>query len=132
MATRAPVDAPVPFVMVVMIAPRLQQILQHSVARQFVKGITAAAVGALLGAVVIMGTRSLVDGFTFFIACSTLLVLWWRPRMPEPAVILLAGAAGIIARAARKAAQPRLYGCWIRCIADGDHGAEDGFGAALL
>lgn len=77
------------YLIVVLVAPRFQKLPLKS----FAKGVTAAAVGALLGAVIVMGTRTLVDVATILIAIVSLLVLTIRPRTPEPLVL---GAAAII------------------------------------
>lgn len=62
--------------------------------RAFVQGATAAATGALSGAVVVLATRAVYDIPTALIALVTLGVLW-RFRIPEPLVVLAAGAVGL-------------------------------------
>jgi chromate transporter len=63
--------------------------------RAFVEGATAAATGAIAGAVVVLGRRAIVDVPTAAIALVALAVLW-RFRLPEPVVVLAAGAAGLV------------------------------------
>ncbi len=63
--------------------------------RGFVKGATSAASGAIAGATVILGQGSIVDIPTAVIAAVSLLVLW-RFKIPEPAIIAVAAIAGII------------------------------------
>lgn len=63
--------------------------------RAFVAGTTAAASGAIAGAVVVLGARSIVDVPTAAIALVGL-VLLWRYRVQEPLLVLGAGAAGLV------------------------------------
>jgi chromate transporter len=65
--------------------------------KAFVDGVTAAAVGAICGAVVVLGRRSLVDVTTVALFIVTLAVLVGWKRAPESLVILAAGAAGLVA-----------------------------------
>jgi chromate transporter len=60
-----------------------------------VDGVTAAATGAIAGAVVVLGRRAIIDLPTIAIALVTLLVLLRIRRVPEPLVIVAAGVAGI-------------------------------------
>lgn len=65
----------------------------------FVNGVTAAATGAIAGAVIVLARRSLVDPPTVLIAVVTLVVLWrWR-KAQEPVVVLVAALVGLILRA---------------------------------
>jgi len=59
-----------------------------------VDGVTAAAVGAIAGAVVVLGRRSIYDLTTGIIAVATYLVLR-RSKIPEPLVIVAAAALGL-------------------------------------
>ena len=61
----------------------------------FVKGVTAAATGAIAGATIILAQRAIVDWSTALIALVTLGVLLRVKKVPEPLVILLAGVAGL-------------------------------------
>jgi chromate transporter len=68
----------------------------------FVDGVTAAAVGAIAGAVVVLGRRTLlVDGvlpdwIKFAVCLLTLAVLWRFKRLPEPVVVLAAAIVGLV------------------------------------
>ena len=62
--------------------------------RAFVAGTTAAASGAIAGAVLILGVRSIVDVPTAAIALVGL-VLLWRYRVQKPLLVIGAGAAGL-------------------------------------
>jgi chromate transporter len=61
----------------------------------FVEGITAAAIGALSGAVIVIAGRSVRDVPTVLIAALTLIVLTKTRKIPEPALILGAALAGL-------------------------------------
>lgn len=63
--------------------------------KAFVQGATAAATGALSGAVVVLAARAIYDVPTAVIALVTFGVLW-RFKIPEPIVVLVAGAVGLV------------------------------------
>lgn len=62
----------------------------------FIDGITAAAVGAIAGAVIVLGKRSIIDVPTAVIAAVTYLVLWKSKKVPEPVLILIFAVIGLI------------------------------------
>jgi chromate transporter len=62
--------------------------------KAFVQGATAAATGAIAGAVVILAQRAIVDIPTIAIAVVSLGVLLLA-KMPEPILVAAAGAAGL-------------------------------------
>jgi chromate transporter len=68
--------------------------------RAFVDGVTAAATGAIAGAAFVLGRRAVFDLPTALICVGTLLVLARVKRIPEPLVILAAGALGIVLKTA--------------------------------
>ena len=57
----------------------------------FVDGVTAAAIGAITGAAIVLAKRAIVDAPSAILACVTLLLLWKFKRLQEP--IIVAGAA---------------------------------------
>ena len=63
--------------------------------KAFVHGATAAATGAIAGAVVLIGLRSIYDVPTAVIALVTFAILW-RFKIPEPIVVLAAAVVGLI------------------------------------
>jgi chromate transporter len=63
--------------------------------KAFVQGATAAATGALSGAVVVLARRAIYDLPTAAIALVTFAVLW-RLRIPEPIVVAAAAVVGLI------------------------------------
>jgi chromate transporter len=68
----------------------------------FVDGVTAAAVGAISGAVIVLGRRTLFDEdfhpdwIKFALCLTTLAVLWRFKKFPEPVVVLAAGVLGLV------------------------------------
>ncbi len=62
----------------------------------FVDGITAAAVGAITGSVVIIALRSIVDVPTALLAITATALLWKFKQLQEPFVILGAAAIGML------------------------------------
>jgi chromate transporter len=79
-------------------APHFKKWGKHPAVLAFVAGVTAAATGAIAGAVIVLARRSLVDWPTVVIAVVTLIVLWKRKNIPEPIVVLVAAAIGLLIR----------------------------------
>ena len=63
--------------------------------RAFVAGTTAAASGAIAGAVIVLAQRAIFDIPTAAIALVGLLMLW-RYRTQEPYLVVAAGVAGLV------------------------------------
>lgn len=61
----------------------------------FVDGVTAAAIGAITGAVIVIGQRSITDLATAALALITVGVLWRFKKLPEPLLVLAAALAGL-------------------------------------
>jgi chromate transporter len=61
----------------------------------FVDGVTVAAIGAISGAVVVLGRRSIVDVPTAVIAAVTVILLW-KVKIPEPLIILASALLGML------------------------------------
>jgi chromate transporter len=83
------------YLAVVLAAPSFHRIMASRHLKAAVDGVTAAATGAIAGAVVVLGRRAITDLPTIAIAVVTLLVLLRVRRVPEPLVIVAAGVAGI-------------------------------------
>jgi chromate transporter len=86
------------YLFVILPAPYLAQIARNPWIAAFVEGVTAAATGAIAGAAVVLGRRAITDLPTTLIALTTFLVLWKVRRVPEPLVILVSGALGLLLR----------------------------------
>jgi len=67
----------------------------NSQVRAFVKGVTAAAAGAIAGACFVLGRRAVIDLPTAALAAGTL-VLLSRFKIPEPILIVAAGLIGVL------------------------------------
>jgi chromate transporter len=63
----------------------------------FVDGVTAAAIGAITGAVIVLGQRSIVDPMTALIALVTVGLIWKVKKLPEPALVAIAAIIGLVA-----------------------------------
>jgi chromate transporter len=62
----------------------------------FVDGITAAAVGAITGSVVVLAKRSVTDIPSVLLAAVTVLLLWRFKKLQEPVIIAAAAVAGLV------------------------------------
>jgi chromate transporter len=62
----------------------------------FVNGVTAAAIGAITGAVIVLGRRSIVDIPTALLAVATIGLLGKGKKIPEPLIVLGAAVIGLI------------------------------------
>ena len=62
----------------------------------FVDGVTAAAIGAITGAVIVIGQRSISDWATALLALATVAVLWRFKKTPEPLVVVVAAVIGLL------------------------------------
>ncbi len=85
-----------PYLIVLIAAPLYRRFTKNPYVNAFVKGVTAAAVGAITGAVFILGSRTLVDRNSVLIAITSLGILSLTKKVPEPIVILLAGGIGLL------------------------------------
>jgi chromate transporter len=63
--------------------------------KAFVDGATAAATGAITGAVIVLGARAITDLSTAVIALISLGVLW-RFKVSEPILVTISGLVGLI------------------------------------
>jgi chromate transporter len=84
------------YLAVVTVAPSFSRVMGDARLRAVVDGVTAAAIGAIAGAVIVLGRRALIDVPTWTIALVTLLVLTRVRRVPEPIVIIAAGFVGVL------------------------------------
>jgi chromate transporter len=75
----------------------------------FVNGVTAAAIGAITGAVIVLAQRSIVDWITALLALVSIALLWKVKKLPEPVLIAVAAGIGLlIFRVDRNEARPRV------------------------
>jgi chromate transporter len=84
------------FLFTVILAPHFKKIAKNKSVKAFVDGITAAVIGALVGSVIIIATRSIVDIPTAIIAISAVLILIYIKKIHEPHIILAAALVGLL------------------------------------
>jgi chromate transporter len=79
-------------------APYFRRFSKNPSLKAFVDGVTAAATGAIAGAGFVLGRRAIFDVPTALIAVATLALLVKVKKLPEPLVIMAAGALGFALR----------------------------------
>jgi chromate transporter len=84
------------YLFTILLAPRFKKISKNKSIKAFVDGITAAVIGALVGSVFVIATRSIVDLTTLLITIGTIAALLFIKKIKEPHLILLAAAIGIL------------------------------------
>jgi chromate transporter len=62
----------------------------------FVDGATAAAIGTIAGAVVVLGKRSITDIPTLALMLVTIILLWKVKKLTEPLIVAAAAVTGLI------------------------------------
>jgi len=77
-------------------APYFKKYGRHPGIKAFVEGITAAVVGALAGAVVVIAGRTIKDIPSALIAFATIVVLLKVKKVKEPVLILTAAIVGLV------------------------------------
>jgi chromate transporter len=87
------------FVVVLVAAPHFRRLAGKGRIKSFVDGVTAGAVGAIAGAVVVLARKSVTDWPTVAIAVIAAAVLLRWKKMPEPVVIGAAAITGVTLRA---------------------------------
>jgi chromate transporter len=85
-----------PYLVVIVLAPHFRRWTKNEKVKAFVAGVTAAAAGAIAGATYVLGRRALLDLPTVAIGFVSLLLLIKARNIPEPVVILAAGAVGLL------------------------------------
>jgi chromate transporter len=79
-------------------APYFKKYGRNPAIKAFVDGVTAAAIGAIAGAVIVLGKRTLTDIPTILIALVTATLLFRFKKLQEPYVILTAAMVGILVK----------------------------------
>jgi len=85
------------YLVVVLLAPSYKRWAKNPQLNAFVRGVTAAATGAIAGAVVVLARRSVYDLPTVVICLLSLAVLF-RWKVPEPVLIACAAVVGLLLR----------------------------------
>jgi chromate transporter len=84
------------YLFTVLPAPYFKKYGKNPSVAAFVNGVTAAATGAICGAVVVLGRRTLTDIPTVFLAIITLVVLLCFKKVSEPIIVGIAAIIGLV------------------------------------
>ncbi|CAD0000873.1 chromate transporter [Flavobacterium salmonis] len=84
------------YLFTIALAPSFKKIAQNQSIKAFVDGITAAVVGALVGAVGVIASRSILDIPTTLIAIATIFALLYIKKIQEPYIIAVAAVVGVV------------------------------------
>lgn len=84
------------YLFTVIMAPSFKKIAKNESIKAFVEGITASVIGALVGSVVVIGIRSIIDIPTALIAVSGILAMLTIKKVPEPLIIAIAAIIGVL------------------------------------
>jgi chromate transporter len=77
-------------------APYFKRYGKHPAIKAFVDGITAAAIGAIAGSVLVLGKKTLTDLPTVLLAVATAMALLNLKKLSEPVLILIAAVMGLL------------------------------------
>jgi len=84
------------YLFTIVLAPSFKKIARNSSVKAFVDGITAAVIGALVGAVIVIASRSIADIPTALIAIASVLSLIYVKKIQEPQIIIATALLGLI------------------------------------
>ena len=90
------------YLFTVLPAPYFHKYGKHPSIKAFVDGITAAVIGALVGAVIVIAIRTIKDIPTAIIALATIIILLRTKKVKEPNIILVAAVIGLVLKLAVK------------------------------
>ena len=77
-------------------APYFKKYGKHPSIKAFIDGVTAAAIGAIAGAVIVLAKRQFIDIISILIALATLVMLLRFKKIQEPFVIAAAALIGLL------------------------------------
>ena len=86
------------YLFVILPAPYFRRFAKNPQVHAFVDGVTAAATGAIGGAAIVLGRRAITDVGAILICAAVFAALAKVRRIPEPLVIVGAGAVGLLIR----------------------------------
>ena len=84
------------YLFTVALSPSFKKIAKNTSIKAFVDGITAVVIGALVGSVIIIGLRSIIDIQTMLIAIAAVLALIYIKKLQEPYIIGIAAIIGVL------------------------------------
>ncbi len=85
------------YLFTVLPAPYFKKYGKRPALLAFVNGVTAAAIGAITGAAIVLAERSIVDVTTALLALVTVGLIWKVKKLPEPALVAAAAIIGLLA-----------------------------------
>lgn len=88
------------YLFTIALAPYFKKIAENKSVKAFVEGITAAVIGALVGSVIVIAKRNIIDIPTILIAIATIFALLYIKKIQEPYIILIAAVLGVIIKIA--------------------------------
>lgn len=84
------------YLFTVLPAPYFKKYGKRPALLAFVKGVTAAAIGAISGAAIVLAERSIVDVITVLLALVTVGLIWKVRQLPEPVIVAAAAIIGVV------------------------------------
>jgi len=84
------------YLFTIALAPSFKKIARNASIKAFVDGITSVVVGSLVGAVLVIATRSIIDIPTALIAVASIFALIYIKKLKEPHIIFISALLGII------------------------------------
>jgi chromate transporter len=84
------------YLFTVLPAPYFKKYGKNPSVAAFVDGVTAAATGAICGAVVVLGRHTLTDVPTVLLAIITLVILFRFKKISEPVIVAVAATIGLL------------------------------------
>lgn len=84
------------YLFTIFLAPYFSRVSKNMYLHEFINGITAAAIGAIIGAVFVLGRHSINSPTSFLIFFVVLLGLLVARKIPDPLWIVLAGGIGVL------------------------------------
>lgn len=86
------------YLLTILPAPYFKRYGKNKGIKAFIDGVTAAAVGAIAGAVVVLAKRQFIDLPSVAIAVTAAVILMLFKKVREPLLIVLAALAGFVLR----------------------------------
>jgi chromate transporter len=83
------------YLFTIALAPSFKKIAKNASIKAFVDGITAVVVGALVGAVIVIASRSITDFPTALIAVGSVFALIYIKKLKEPHIIAISALLGM-------------------------------------
>jgi chromate transporter len=84
------------YILTVLPAPYFKKYGKNPAIKAFVDGVTAAAIGAIAGAVCVLAQRQFTDFISVVFAILTIATLLKFKKVQEPIIILIAGLIGLL------------------------------------